>query len=301
MWSTFAGHEAVTGAASRIAGIADTLAGMDEQRTAQLISDHFGTLKSAAAQLSSTTQLMAAPVANYRTATVDVSNEITGEVNTLLIEIGVIAAAIAASWLSFGGSLAASTAGIAGTGTVTATVNTIRGLYQASRLYRLLGVTAVAATAVGVVKEFDALPDLNPISAALAGIIALRVDLDDDANPGDGTDDGSTSVAKTTEENSQAVKDVVTDESGTLISTEDATGVQMVSQKEVDAGTHRTDRETRSATSEVHSQGNIEVWEVSGDPKSTVTYRPFSKSGGPTLDFNDIPGVPIRRWHISGH
>lgn len=179
-------------------------------------------------------QLMAAPVANYRTATVDVSKEITGEVNTLLIQIGVIAAAaVAASWLSFGGSLAAGTAGIAGT--VTATVNTIRGLYQASRLYRLLGVTAVAATAVGVVKEFDALPDLNPISAALAGIIALRVNLDDDANPGDGTDDGSTSVAKTTEEKSQAVKDVVTDESGTLIGTEDATGVQMVSQKEVDA------------------------------------------------------------------
>ncbi|WP_433490830.1 hypothetical protein [Nocardia grenadensis] len=299
VWSTFAGHEAVTGAASRIAGIADMLAGMDEQRTAQLISDHFGTLKSAAEQLSSTTQLMAAPVANYRTATVDVSNEITGEVNTLLIQIGVIAAAaVAASWLSFGGSLAAGTAGIAGT--VTATVNTIRGLYQASRLYRLLGVTAVAATAVGVVKEFDALPDLNPISAALAGIIALRVNLDDDANPSEGRDDGSTSVAKTTEEKSQAVKDVVTDESGTLIGTEDATGVQMVSQKEVDAA--RTELTEKLGPPQVKStpKGNIEVWEVSGDPKSTVTYRPFSKSGGPTLDFNDVPGVPIKRWHIPG-
>ncbi|MFI2231728.1 hypothetical protein [Nocardia testacea] len=262
VWSTFAGHEAVTGAASRIAGIVDMLGGMDEQRTAQLISDHFGTLKSAAEQLSSTTQLMAAPVANYRTATVDVSNEITGEVNTVLIEIGVIAAAVAASWLSFGGSLAAGTAGIAGT--VTATVNTIRGLYQASRLYRLLGVTAVAAAAVGVVKEFDALPDLNPIFVALAEIIALRVNLDDDANPGDGTDDGSTSVAKTTEEKSQAIKDVVTDESGTLIGTEDATGVQMVSQKEVDAA--RTELTEELGQVKSTPKGNIEVWEVSGDP-----------------------------------
>jgi hypothetical protein len=298
-WSTFAGHDAITGAGSRITGIADMLTGMDEQRTAKLISDHFGTMKSAADQLAGATQSMAAPVANYGTATVDISNEITSEVNTLLIEIGVIAAAaVAASWLSFGGSLAAGTAGIAGT--VTATVNTIRGLYQASRLYRLLGVAAVAATAVGIVKEFDAIPDLNPISAALAGIIALRVNLEEDASPDDGAGKESTSVAKTTEEKSKAVKDVVTDESGTLIGTEDATGVQMVSQKEVDAA--RTELTEKLGPPQVKStpKGNIEVWEVSGDPKSTVTYRPFSKSGGPTLDFNDVPGVPIKRWHIPG-
>ncbi|MET8797685.1 hypothetical protein ABZV91_14750 [Nocardia sp. NPDC004568] len=298
-WSTFAGHAAITGAGSRISGIAGMLTGMDETRTAQLITDHFGTMKSAADQLAGATQAMAAPVANYRTATIDISNEITGEVNTLLIEIGVIAAAaVAASWLSFGGSLAAGTAGIAGT--VAATVNTIRGLYQASRLYRLLGVAAVAATAVGIVKEFDALPDLNPISAALAGIIALRVNLDDDASPDDGADKESSSVAKTTEEKSKAVKDVVTDESGKLIGTEDATGVQMVSQKEVDAA--RTELTEKLGPPQVKStpKGNIEVWEVSGDPKSTVTYRPFSKSGGPTLDFNDVPGVQIKRWHIPG-
>ncbi|MGW5383537.1 hypothetical protein [Nocardia sp. NPDC003963] len=298
-WSTFAGHASITGAGSRISGIAGMLAGMDEPRTAQLITNHFDTLKSAADQLAGATQSMAAPVANYRTATIDISNEITGEVNTLLIEIGVIAAAaVAASWLSFGGSLAAGTAGIAGT--VTATVNTIRGLCQASRLYRLLGVAAVAATAVGIVKEFDAIPDLNPISAALAGIIALRVNLDDDASAGDGADKESGSVAKTTEEKSKAVKDVVTDESGKLIGTEDATGVQMVSQKEVDAA--RTELTEKLGPPQVKStpKGNIEVWEVSGDPKSTVTYRPFSKSGGPTLDFNDVPGVQIKRWHIPG-
>ncbi|WP_157106170.1 hypothetical protein [Nocardia sienata] len=271
---------------------------MDEPRTAQLITNHFGTMKSAADQLAGATQSMAAPVANYRTATIDISNEITSEINTLLVEIGVIAAAaIAASWLSFGGSLAAGATGIAGT--ATATVSTIRGIYQASRLYRLLGVTAVAATAVGIVKEFDALPDLNPISAALTGIIALRVNLDD-ASPDDGSSTESTSVAKTTEEKSKAVKDVVTDESGKLIGTEDATGVQMVSQKEVDAA--RTELTEKLGPPQVKStpKGNIEVWEVSGDPKSTVTYRPFSKSGGPTLDFNDVPGMTIKRWHIPG-
>ncbi|MEU6894853.1 hypothetical protein ABZ934_24195 [Streptomyces sp. NPDC046557] len=26
-------------------------------------------------------------------------------------------------------------------------------------------------------------------------------------------------------------------------------------------------------------KGNIEVWQLSDDPKATVTYRPFSKSG----------------------
>lgn len=170
-----------------------------------MIADHFGTMKSAAEQLSTSSSLMAAPVANYRTSTVDISNQITGEVNTLLIETGVIAAAaVAASWLSFGGSLAAGTAGI--TGAVTTTVNTIRGLYQASRLYRLLGVTALAATAVGVVKEFDSLPDLNPITTALAGIIALRATMDDDAGTAKNEETGAGSSGPTKE---SEVRDIV--------------------------------------------------------------------------------------------
>lgn len=179
VWSTFAGQSAITGAASRIDGIAGMFADMDEPTTAGLIADHFTTLKSAASQLADSTALMPGPVADYRTSTIDVSGHITSEINTLLIEIGVIAAtAVAACWLSFGGSLAAGAAGT--TEAVATTLTTIRGLYQASRLYQLLGLTVIAATAVGVVKAFDHLPDLDRTAAALAGIIGLRVKIADD-------------------------------------------------------------------------------------------------------------------------
>jgi hypothetical protein len=45
-------------------------------------------------------------------------------------------------------------------------------------------------------------------------------------------------------------------------------------------------------------KGDIEVWELSTDPKSTVTYRPFSKSGGPTIDMNNVEKLNAKRLHI---
>ena len=36
-------------------------------------------------------------------------------------------------------------------------------------------------------------------------------------------------------------------------------------------------------------------------PPSTVTYRPFSKSGGPTIDMNDVDGLDAKRLHIPQH
>ena len=36
-------------------------------------------------------------------------------------------------------------------------------------------------------------------------------------------------------------------------------------------------------------------------PPSTVTYRRFSKSGGPTIDMNDVGGLDAKRLHIPQH
>ncbi len=45
-------------------------------------------------------------------------------------------------------------------------------------------------------------------------------------------------------------------------------------------------------------KGTIEVWTLSRDPHVTVTYRPFSKSGGTTIDFNGVEGLDVKRLHI---
>jgi hypothetical protein len=46
-------------------------------------------------------------------------------------------------------------------------------------------------------------------------------------------------------------------------------------------------------------KGKIETWQISGDPPSTVTYRTFSKSGGPTIDINKVDGMDtVKRFHV---
>ncbi|MGQ4601050.1 hypothetical protein, partial [Nocardia sp. R6R-6] len=122
----------------------------------------------------------------------------------------------------------------------------------------------------------------------------------DDAT-GDGkteNNEGSNSGTKTTEQKAAAVNDAVTNDSGQLIGKEDAAGVQLVSREELEQAHKELIEKLGPPQVKSTPKGDIEVWEISGDPKSTVTYRPFSKSGGATLDFNEVPGVTIKRWHI---
>ncbi|MFD9035562.1 hypothetical protein ACFVZW_31135 [Streptomyces sp. NPDC059567] len=48
-------------------------------------------------------------------------------------------------------------------------------------------------------------------------------------------------------------------------------------------------------------KGDIEVWQLSDDPKATVTYRSFSGSGGATIDYNGVDGLGMKRFHIPQH
>ncbi|WP_328945698.1 hypothetical protein OG259_33915 [Streptomyces sp. NBC_00250] len=43
------------------------------------------------------------------------------------------------------------------------------------------------------------------------------------------------------------------------------------------------------------------MWQLSDDPKATVTYRSFSKSGGTTIDYNGVDGPDMKRIHIPQH
>ncbi|MFJ8010962.1 hypothetical protein [Streptomyces sp. NPDC096339] len=48
-------------------------------------------------------------------------------------------------------------------------------------------------------------------------------------------------------------------------------------------------------------KGTIETWKLSDDPKATVTCRSFSRSGGATIDYNDVDGLDMKRFHIPQH
>ncbi|MET7773694.1 hypothetical protein [Nocardia sp. NPDC005366] len=178
---------------------------------------------------------------------------------------------------------------------VTTTATLIRTTVTASRVLAIFGAVVVAGSASGV---FTAIPDLtqNGINAALAGIAAMTVKIVGD-NSQDGAD--SSSSGKTVEEISATVKDIVTDDSGNPIGDEDAAGVQIVSAAEVERAHQELIARLGPPDEVKHTpKGDIEVWNVSDDPKSTVNYRPFSRSGGATIDFNNVPGVDTKRWHI---
>ncbi|MBM9502982.1 hypothetical protein [Actinacidiphila acididurans] len=120
----------------------------------------------------------------------------------------------------------------------------------------------------------------------------------DDEPPADSDDEG---LPKTYEERSKAVRDIMSDDNGDLIGEEDSKGVRMVTEEQLQQT--RTELFERLGDPEVKPtpKGNIEVWRLSDDPPSTVTYRPFSKSGGPTIDMNDVDGLDAKRLHIPQH
>ncbi|MEU4430045.1 polymorphic toxin type 28 domain-containing protein [Nocardia rhamnosiphila] len=188
VWKTFGSNEVVTGAADRISGIADLLTDIDEPETRQGIANDFATMKTAAESLAGAAQVMAAPIGEYRTNTEETSRQISSETTTFLVESGIIiAAAVAVSWLTVGGSLAAGAGGVVALAGDTALA--ISRIYRASRLWALLGL----ATAAAAIVAFDKVPDLTRVTTSLAAIIAARAYLDTEADGPVGTDGTSTS------------------------------------------------------------------------------------------------------------
>ncbi|MCZ4096207.1 RHS repeat-associated core domain-containing protein [Streptomyces sp. H39-C1] len=100
-----------------------------------------------------------------------------------------------------------------------------------------------------------------------------------------------------------AARSTAVDEHGNMLGVEDATGVRIIdAQKLQDV---RADLHAKLGPPEVKTtpKGDIELWRLSDDPKATVTYRPFSASqkkglmGGPTIDYNDVDKLDMKRFH----
>lgn len=177
-WDSFAKNDTITGAAARISAIAAVFDGMDDRVNRELIQGQFTILRTGAEHVATASVNVAAPVASYHSGIVDVSKGIQSAITTAEWAIGlIVGVAAATALLSFGGSLAAGGGGV--TVAVGETISTIRNLYQASNLIRVVGLTAAAAGAVGVIGAFDKVPDLTSISTSLATIIAMRVLIDE--------------------------------------------------------------------------------------------------------------------------
>ncbi|WP_203236853.1 hypothetical protein [Nocardia panacis] len=297
-WKAFAEHKTITDAASRVTEITNLFNDIQDKKGLDPLLRHLTTLNGSATHLASASLSLATPVAEYSSATSEVRDKFKDAVTNALIAAGTtVVIGIAASWIT-----AALSDVAAGVGVVVIAGNTARVLksaYDTSKLIKIIGTAAaVAGATAATVTAFENVPDLTGEVAKLAAILLMKVYIDTEDAPG-GNDPSPGSVAKTVEEKAAAIKDVVTDATGKMIGTEDADGVQMVSAEEV-ARAHQELIDKLGQADEVkHTpKGDIEVWNISGDPKSTVNYRPFSRSGGATLDFNNVPGVPIKRWHI---
>ncbi|PXX68880.1 hypothetical protein DFR70_102566 [Nocardia tenerifensis] len=222
-WTTFANHDTITGAASRITGIIGLFDNIDDKTNLPLVLGHLETLRNGATQVAAASQNLAAPVAEYHAGTVEVRGHIESSITQAEWAIGLtVVAAAAAAFFTFGGSAAAGAGGVGAI--VTNTITTIRTVYQGSNLLKAVGLATAAAGAVGIIKSFDKVPDLGTTLTSLATIIAMRVLIDgdgasDDINPSSPSD-AFTTNSLTTKVNrianyygvpAKAVKDAIHD------------------------------------------------------------------------------------------
>ncbi|MGM7646330.1 hypothetical protein ACSVDM_15635 [Nocardia sp. JW2] len=282
-WKTFAEHATVTGAATRINGVSAKFEGNSDPNIIT-IDEKLATLEQAAKLLAEAAKGITTPLTEHNDALSTMREDIGKQVAAAAVELGAAIALTAvvvgvAAFLTAG--IGAAAAGAGGTAItveiVQSTAVIIKNTVTVSRLVTAVGAVVTIGAASG---GFTAIPDLASagVSAAITAIAGMTV--------------------YAASEEAEAVRDVVTNDSGNLIGSEDADNVQIVSPAELDAA--RRDLTDKLGPPEVKStpKGDIEVWKIPGDPPSTVTYRPFSRSGGPTIDFNNVPGVSVKRWHI---
>ncbi|MGQ4599533.1 hypothetical protein [Nocardia sp. R6R-6] len=281
-WDTFAKNETITGAAARISAIADMFDGMDDPLNRQMIQDQLNVLRTGADQVAAASLNVAAPVSSYHTGTLDVSRGIQSAITTAEWAIGlIVVAAAATALLSFGGSLAAGGGGVAVA--VAETITTIRSLYQASNLIRVVGLTAAAAGAIGVISAFDKVPDLTSISTSLATIIAMRVLIDGDSNAGTSNSNDTASAGASGPSKAAEVESLVNSRTQPG-NTEPHRQVE-------------TDKEIRQLYEDLSKKGEpMDVGNYPGKgsrlPDGTeIRIRDGSKSGGVTIDIK-YPGNP---------
>ena len=112
-----------------------------------------------------------------------------------------------------------------------------------------------------------------------------------------------TKVAKTHEERTVAVRDIVTDDNGSIRGDPGKNrGVKVVNQSEL-AKMMDTARARLGPPDKVaHTpKGTVETWTISDDPRASVTFRTYSGTGGDTLDINRVEGLNnVKRYHVEG-
>ncbi|MGH4016953.1 MAG: hypothetical protein ACRDSL_24095 [Pseudonocardiaceae bacterium] len=122
----------------------------------------------------------------------------------------------------------------------------------------------------------------------------------DGSNPPDGPSAGDSSPPDplSPDDAQHVAQETVFGSDRRPIGVEDSPGVYMVSRAELEQV--RADLHSGLGVPEIkHTpKGPIEVWTLSDDPRVTVTYRPFSRSGGPTIDFNGVADLDVKRLHI---
>lgn len=288
VWKTLAHAPEITNLPAELGRAADLFQTVTAPEVAT-IDDDLRTTKTAAEDLIVAFTDLANECAHQKTAHETMQGKLTSVLDTFAKELGkeiLVTAAItvAASAITFGIGALAVNAVRAGkfVKLVDDTIELLRDIVRAAGLRNIVSLTRnTTDTRTKLERLHDAIETAE-----------------------DTVEAGSkepTSVATTPEEKAQAVHEIVTDDSGSLLGSEDAKGVQMVTQQQVE--TARQELHEKLGPPQVKNvpgKGIVETWEISGDPKSTVTYRNFSTSGGPTLDFNNVPDVPIKRWHILG-
>lgn len=180
-WDNFSKDPIITGASATISQISAMFNGMDDPQNLQLIQDHFTTLKTGADTVATAAKNVASPIGDYHDATVALGNSTASEINTLEASLAITAVAgVALALFSLGTSAVVAEGAI--DVDIATTLNAIQTAFRGSQMARVIGLTALAAGAVGVVDAFHAVPalDLEKAITKLAAIIAMKVLIDDD-------------------------------------------------------------------------------------------------------------------------
>ncbi|PRX49203.1 hypothetical protein B0I33_103236 [Prauserella shujinwangii] len=105
---------------------------------------------------------------------------------------------------------------------------------------------------------------------------------------------------ETPEEKTKAVHDAVLAPDGRVPGVEDSKGVYLIPEADLNQLRQQLHDRLGEPTKTIETpKGQLEYWQISDDPKSTVTYRSYSNSGGATIDLNEVQGLDAKRFHIS--
>lgn len=123
----------------------------------------------------------------------------------------------------------------------------------------------------------------------------------DDEHSGTETSGGRKPDEPTTtpEARADVVRKGILDSHGKPLGVADSKGVRIINENELNQIRQHFHDQLGEPTNVIQTpKGTVEYWKISDDPKQTVTYRTYSRSGGPTIDINDVSDVDTKRFHV---